>query len=288
MIKKVSINIRPNDQKSIPVLREVIDYLGNKGIAIQLPDYEFIRKSDLHSYIVKNDVYINSPDLIIVIGGDGTFLRTARLFADRMKPIVGINMGGLGFLIEFTPADIFTHLDDVLKGKFEVIERSMLEAAQFRDGKELVRMDFLNDAVMSKGAFSRLIRIELTINDQYLNSYAGDGLIIATSTGSTAYSLSAGGPIIAPSVDDIYIINPICPHALSARPIVVSNKMILRAKILTSIDNLVLTLDGQVAIQIEGGDEIMVWGSSKKVQMIAHPNRNYYEVLRQKLGWGKN
>jgi NAD+ kinase len=144
----------------------------------------------------------------------------------------------------------------------------------------------MNDAVISKGMLSRPIRIELEVDGNFLNSYIGDGLIISTPTGSTAYALSAGGPIVAPSSANVFLISPICPHSLSMRPMIFPASASLKARIVTDYKNLLLTIDGQESISIEGEDEIQIKRSDKKIRLITHPEKNYYDILREKLGWG--
>lgn len=287
-IKKISLTIRPDDKQSIPLIRDLIHFLSNEGISVHLPEIQIFQDEKLDKYICDEETFVQSADLIVVIGGDGTFLRTARQFCETDKLIFGVNRGRLGFLTEFSPNEAKAYLAEILKGRYHVKDRSMLEAIHVRDSCESQRIVFLNDAVISKGAFSRPIQLRLEIDDEFLNIYSGDGLIIATPTGSTAYSLSAGGPIVTPSVEDVYIINPVCPHMLGLRPMIVSSYKKLRARVITDFENLLLTIDGQVAIQIEGNDEILFKKSEKKVHLITHPERNYYDILRQKLGWGKN
>lgn len=287
MIKAVSVNIRPDDRGAIPFLRVLVGFLEGKGAEVFLPDYPLIRGENLSRNVVSPYQYISSPDLVVVMGGDGTLLRTARLFADSNKPIFGVNRGRLGFLTEFSPEEALRELEEILKGNYEKTERTMLEAVHSRGGAAIERMVFLNDAVISKGAFSRPIWLNLEVEGEFLASYSGDGLIIATATGSTAYSLSAGGPIIIPDVENVYIINPICPHTLAMRPILLSTTMTLRVRIESEFENLLLTIDGQEAIRIEGGDEMVFRGSNKKIYLINHPQRKFCDILREKLGWGE-
>jgi len=289
MIKDVAINIRPNDRKSIPFVKRLIDFLQNIGTKIILPDYEIFHNEDLSNFVTCSNNFINLPDMVIVIGGDGTLLATARSFSTTKTPLLGINRGRLGFLTEFSPDEAFCNLDEIIKGNFKTTKRAMLDAIQMRKNTELSRFAFLNDAVISKGKKFRPITLQLELDNEFLDSYSGDGLIISTATGSTAYSLSAGGPIITPTIDNIFIINPICPHSLAVRPMIISTQNVLRIKISTHthIDNVILTVDGQEAIQIEKDDEILIKGTNKRVYLITHPKLNFYQILRQKLGWGK-
>lgn len=285
-MRAVSINFRYNDISSIPLIQELIEYLESKKVRILLPDFEIIHDTKCSQYIADQNEFVNSTDLIIAIGGDGTFLRTARQFVESAKPIFGINRGRLGFLTEFSPEEYITYLDQIFNGDFSTTERSLLEASHVRNGNTINTACFLNDAVISKGSFSRAIRIELEIDDEFLNVYSGDGLIVSTATGSTAYSLSAGGPIILPATKDVYLLNPVCPHTLAMRPIVIPSTSVLRVRIFSEFMNLLLTIDGQEAIRIDGEDEIFFRYSDKKISLVTHPKKNFYAILREKLGWG--
>ncbi len=288
MIERVSLNIRPDDRHALALIRELISFFNSKKISVLLPDIEILRAEGFSSQIADSERFVNEAQLVVVIGGDGTFLRTARLFAHTNTPLLGINRGRLGFLTEFSPEESLRYLEGFIDGKFGATARSILEVRLIRNGREIARKPFFNDAVISKGAFSRPIRITLELDDAYLNRYSGDGLIIATATGSTAYSLSAGGPIVVPSIENVYILNPICPHTLAMRPMIIPAAVTLRARIISAFENLLLTIDGQEAIPIEGSDEIIVRGSNRKIFLIPHPDRDYYTILRQKLGWGRN
>ena len=288
MISKVSICIRPDDNKALPLVKELTHFFDTKKITSMLPDYDIVLEDEkLSPYIAHPDDYAKDPDLVIVIGGDGTFLRAARDFAGNDKPIFGVNRGRLGFLTEFDPDDVLVHLARIIEGDYTVSERTMLEAIHMRLGSEIGRNVFFNDAVISKGAFSRPIKLRLEIDGQYLNSYSGDGIIVATATGSTAYSLSAGGPIIFPNIPDVYIINPVCPHMMGIRPMIVPTTSVLSARIISDFEFLLLTIDGQEAIRIEGDDQVIFRKSEKMVKVVNHPGHNYYEILREKLGWGR-
>jgi NAD+ kinase len=284
----VSLHIRPDDEASLPFLRELIRFLGEKGARVMCADLPLLHRHGFGGCVVDEATFIGAAGLVIVVGGDGTFLRAARLFAATGTPLFGINRGRLGFLTEFSQEESFHHLARVLEGDYSMTARAMLQAIHMRGGREIQRALFLNDAVISKGAFSRPIRIRLELDDRFLNCYSGDGLIIATATGSTAYSMSAGGPILIPSIDGVYILNPICPHSLAVRPMVVPSSTTLRACIVSHFENLLLTIDGQEAIPILGDDEVLVGGTGATINLIPHPDRDYYDILRQKLGWGRS
>ncbi len=286
MIQNVSINFRPDDESCLPLLRQVIEFLRNEDVRIMLPEYDIIRGDECFSMAVPHDQFISSPELIIVIGGDGTVLRTSRLFCGTGTPIFGINRGRLGFLTEFSPDEYPRHLKKVLSGDYHAVERLVLEAALVRDGGEIMSLCFLNDAVIHKGAVSRPIRLEMKIDGDFLSTYTGDGLIISTPTGSTAYSLSAGGPIITPTEAKIFLLSPICPHSLAMRPMIVPASSAFSVRIISDFKNLLLTIDGQEVITIDGNDEICIRQSNKNIRLITHPEKNYYSILREKLGWG--
>ncbi len=285
MIKKISINFRPDDYISLDIIKNITDILSDKNITVQLPDYKILHNGILEKYISNENEYLTTPDLVVAIGGDGTFLKTARMFLENGSPIFGINRGKLGFLTEFSPAEYEVYFLQILEGKFNIAERNVMEAVHNKNG-DSQSLYFFNDAVITKGAFSRAIQIELHVNDLFLNKYSGDGLIIATATGSTAYSLSAGGPIIVPDSNDVFIVNPVCPHSLSIRPLVLPAASSLKAITLTDMTNLLLTIDGQQAIEFSTGDELIFRKTDKKMKLILHPEKNYFSILREKLNWG--
>ena len=286
MIRNASINFHPQDRASIPLIKDLIRFLIDHGITVCLPEYEILTKEGLSDYMKNDETLVNSADLVIAIGGDGTFLRTARLFSDMEKPIFGINRGRLGFLTEFSPEEYRDHLNLLLQGNYTITERITLEACLVKNNGEHVSLCFINDAVISKGALSRAITVEIEIDGLFVNSYSGDGLIIATPTGSTAYSLSAGGPIITPISSDVLALTPVCPHTLGMRPMIVPVSSVLKARIITDERSLMLTIDGQEAFSISGDDEILFKKSHKKICVVTHPDKNFYAILREKLGWG--
>lgn len=285
MFKTVSVNFRPDDYKSLEIIKNISKLLSKNKINMKLPDYKILNGDDLKKYITDENEYLKSPDLIIAIGGDGTFLKTARMFLEHGAPIFGINRGKLGFLTEFSPDEYEAHLLRILDNDFITAERNVMEAIHNKSSisKSLY---FFNDAVISKGAFSRAIQIEIYVNDLFLHKYSGDGLIIATATGSTAYSLSAGGPIVVPDSNDVFIVNPVCPHSLSSRPIVLPAGSSIKVRTLTDMTNLLLTIDGQEAIEFSAGDELLFHKTDKKMKLILHPEKNYFSILREKLNWG--
>lgn len=285
-IKNAAISVRPDDTESAPLISEIIEFFASRGIKPMLLESETTKKTDLQKYLVNESEFVMGADIVLAVGGDGTFLRTARMFVETEKPLFGINRGRLGFLTEFSPGEYKKHLADAIDGNSQISERMLLTATLLKSGKSVENSCFLNDAVISKGAFSRPVRLELSVDGMYLNRYSGDGLIISTPTGSTAYSLSAGGPIVTPYSSDVFLITPVCPHTLAMRPIVIPSKSSLKIRMISEYRNLLLTLDGQEAIRIDGGDEIHIGICPKKIRMIVHPDKNFFDILREKLGWG--
>lgn len=224
-------------------------------------------------------------EMIVVLGGDGTMLRAARFIAQYDVPILGINMGSFGYLTEVNLNEMHAALDLILQGDFVTEKRMMLDVG-IRQGRRDVRIGHvLNDVVINRGNFSRMNELEMAVNGEYLTTYKGDGLIVATPTGSTAYSLSAGGPIVFPG-QDLIIINPICPHTLTNRPIIFAENSVLTITLWSKDKGATLTLDGQEVYRIKSGDVITVKKAVCATTLVLSPYRSYGEILRSKLGWG--
>ncbi|MDA8100566.1 MAG: NAD(+)/NADH kinase [Nitrospiraceae bacterium] len=226
-------------------------------------------------------------DMIIVLGGDGTLLSAARLVAESRKnvPIFGVNLGSLGFMAEVSLDELYDNLAKALDGRLETEERLMLTAAVIRGGRRIAEYTVLNDAVISKGAGARMVALEVSVGANQLTAIRADGLILATPTGSTAYSLSAGGPIVHPAVH-CFVLTPISPHMLANRPIAIPDTSVVRVKVMSEGDMVSLSLDGQVGQPLRQFDVIEVKKSRSKIRIIKHPTKDYYEILRTKLKWG--
>jgi Predicted sugar kinase len=224
-------------------------------------------------------------DLIVVLGGDGTMLGAARLVGARHIPVLGVNFGWLGYLTEFTLEEMFPALENVRQGNFFVERRMMIDVALNRGGEVAASHRALNDAVVTKAAAARMIEIESYINEMFVNSFRADGMIVATPTGSTAYSLSAGGPIVHPSMSAI-LLTPICPHMLSNRPVVVPGESVVDLVFKSADPDLMLTIDGQPGVELRHDDRITLRRSQATFNLVQPTNRNYFEVLRTKLKWG--
>ncbi|MGH9767688.1 MAG: NAD(+)/NADH kinase [Blastocatellia bacterium] len=224
-------------------------------------------------------------DLIVVLGGDGTMLGAARLVGTRQTPVLGVNFGWLGYLTEFTLEEMFPALENVREGNFFVEGRMMIDVTLNRGGEVAVSRRALNDAVVTKAAPARMIEIESYINGMFVNGFRADGMIVATPTGSTAYSLSAGGPIVHPSMSAL-LLTPICPHMLSNRPVVVPGESVIDLVFKRADEDLTLTIDGQPGIELLHDDRITLRRCQTTFILVRPTNRNYFEVLRTKLKWG--
>jgi NAD+ kinase len=225
-------------------------------------------------------------DLCVVVGGDGTLLSAARSLAGRPIPILGVNLGGLGFMTETGPEEAPSVFAEVLKGRFDVGRRMTLDATLTRAGRNVARQSVLNDVVITKSALARMIELKVIIDRTVVTLYRADGLIVSTPTGSTAYSLSAGGPIIHPEMDAL-LISPICPHTLTMRPLVVPAGSQVEIVLQTGDSEVYLTLDGQVGYPLRARDRVRVRRGARSVLMVRSRRRNYFEVLRRKLRWGE-
>jgi len=212
-------------------------------------------------------------------------IRTFRRLSREEIPLLGINLGGLGFLTEVRLDRAGEALADLLGDKLQIQERNTLEGFCLRDGIEKEFFTALNDVVIGKGGLARVIQMEAFVDDKYLTSYMADGIIMATPTGSTAYSLSAQGPIISPETD-VFLLNPICPHTLTNRPIIIDGKRSIRIKMLTIPEGTCLTVDGQIGLPLKEGDEVIVRKGSNKLHLLTAPGMNFYSILRSKLNWG--
>jgi NAD+ kinase len=225
-------------------------------------------------------------DLLIVLGGDGTLLSAARALGGHKIPVLPVNLGGLGFLTSVTLDELYPLLERVVAGKHRTSERMMLDAQILRNGTTTMRQCALNDAVINKAALARMLDFDVHVNGDHVGRYRADGLIVATPTGSTAYSLAAGGPIIDPELD-AFVITPICPHMLTNRPLVIPNTARIELDFAEAEDPVYLTLDGQIGTQLQSKDRIAIVQSANKALFIRPPKKTYFEVLRSKLRWSE-
>ncbi|WP_173201681.1 NAD(+)/NADH kinase [Geobacter sp. SVR] len=281
----VAIFAKVHDPRCQKVASELIAWLEQKGCT-PLVDPHLTASLGYPRELSEEEIR-DQAEMVVVLGGDGTLISVARLFSGRDVPILGVNLGSLGFLTEITLEELYPRLERCLKGDPRVSDRMMLEVTVYRDGKQIEKNNVLNDMVINKGALARIVDLETKINRHILTTYKADGLIISTPTGSTGYSLSAGGPIIHPQMNCIAI-TPICPHTLTNRPIVVPDESIISVTVTSSHDEKVyLTLDGQVGFKLQQGDSIEVRRALKTTALIMSRSRDYFEVLRTKLKWGE-
>jgi NAD+ kinase len=235
---------------------------------------------------VESEKLAAAVDLVLVLGGDGTMIATARMIGDEEVPVLGVNYGSLGYLTEFRIEELYDALEMILADNYRLDKRVMLAVELFR-GVDLVTSNrVLNDVVINKSALARIIEIEAYLNKQFVSSFRADGLIVSTPTGSTAYNLSAGGPIIFPSMNAM-VVTPICPFTLSNRPLVVPDDAVIELLMKTDQEDVSLTLDGQVGFPLMVDDRIVIRKSRTTFNLIQPSNRNYFDVLRDKLRWGR-
>ncbi len=283
-MKRIGIFAKRHHKDAVRLAEEVIAWLAERRIEVFVDE-------PLADAMVGVTGYPGQEipplvDMVMVLGGDGTLLSVARLIGDLRTPILGVNLGSLGFLTEITQPELFPVLEQVVNGDYFVSERMRLLAVIRRQGNEVARYRVLNDVVINKGALARIIDMETWVDDDYLTTFKADGLIVSTPTGSTGYNLSAGGPIIYPG-NHCHVISPICPHTLTNRPIVVSDEATIRIGIKSQDQDVVFTADGQEGMHLQCGDVVELRKSNHCTLLIKSPSKDYFQVLRTKLRWGE-
>jgi len=281
-IRTVGICLKPDSAAAGEVARSLDKWLAERGRRV-LVDAEAGRALGRES--VDRSALAERSDLLVVLGGDGTLLSVARAAGTCGVPILGVNLGSLGFLAEVSPEELPVALEGVLEGDLQTVHRMRLEVEATRDGRTLGTYLALNDAVLTRSEISRVIDIEASTDGVPVATYHGDGLIVATPTGSTAYSLSAGGPILHPGLGAI-VLTPICPHTLTQRPIVLPCESRIEIKVAPREGHAQLTVDGQDGLPLERGDRVQVRRSDHPVHFVVSPFRSRFDVLRAKLRWG--
>ncbi len=282
-MKQLGIIANPRANKVSQVLTQLLQWLAKQAVKV-IVDETTACLGDKLEYVPEEKL-TEQAELIIVLGGDGTLLRVARLPGIYKLPILGVNLGRLGFLTEITLDELFPTLEQILKHEFVTDKRLMLHTRIKRAGKVIGSHHNLNDIVINKGVLARIIELDTHINGQYVNTFQGDGLIVSTPTGSTAYSLSAGGPILYPSTRAL-VITPICPHTLTNRPIVIPEDFRIELRLKSENEDVYLTCDGQEVFALQFGDIVEVCKSEHSITLIQPQQKNYYQVLRSKLNWG--
>lgn len=266
------------------LVRDVCGWFTDRGITV-FTHKELAERLGCGARGASLEEMAGNIDCLLVLGGDGTILNSSRVVASSGVPVLGINLGHLGFLSELDVPDIQAGLESILKGDYHIEERMMIEATVLRDGREIDRYMGLNDAVITKGAFARLIFLQTRVDGEKVGTYPADGIIVSTPTGSTAYSLSAGGPLVTPELD-LMLVTPICPHALWARPIVISSECAVEVELLSDKGEVMLTIDGQHGLGLVKNDVVRITRALYKVRFIRLKTRNFFRVLKQKLREG--
>jgi NAD+ kinase len=284
IINAVGVISKPNSPAAGEIIPKLLDWLHGRGLGVRI-DHQTASYVGGAAALPRLDVP-EGCDLVIVLGGDGTLLSAARAIGRREIPLFPVNMGSLGFLTAISRDELYPELERALRGEHRIANRRLLNTEVLRGGEVVASYEALNDAVLTKAALARMIDLETFVDEQFVCAYKADGLIISTPTGSTAYSLSAGGPIIFPKVEAICI-TPICPHMLTNRPVLVPENSVIRVHSRGPEEGVFLTIDGQVGTPIHEGDTVVCRSSHYSLRLIRPPHQMFFDVLRQKLKWGE-
>jgi len=282
-IKRVGLIVNDEKDHHLEITQKLIVDLRRNDIEVSISNKIANRLKVQDKISILSSPY-KRVNMIFSLGGDGTLLRAARLVAARGIPICGVNLGGLGFLTQIGVHELNHYLKSILEGAYQIENRMMLSGYIVREEENIRQFHCLNDIVVAKKLFARLIHLETYINEEYVIHYAADGLVISTPTGSTAYSLSAGGPIIYPSMKSM-VITPICPHTLSARALVIHHNDIFKVVVRSKAKDVMLTVDGQQGFDLKENDLIVIQESKYQTQLVTFPEKSFYGILRKKLKW---
>ncbi|MGH9397127.1 MAG: NAD(+)/NADH kinase [Terriglobia bacterium] len=284
-IHKVGITSKPRKPEIKEIVLQLARWLEQRGIEVMM-DKETGANMEAAGPCLGRSEVVSSADLVVVLGGDGTLLATARAVGAKPVPILAVNLGGLGFLTVITLEELYPALEMVLAGEFKTERRVRIESEVRRNNEVTSSFLALNDVVLNKGAIARVLDFDMWADGRFISTYKSDGLIVSTPTGSTAYSLAAGGPVVVPSVN-AFIVTPICAHTLTNRAIVLPDSVTLEITMKSHQESVYLTVDGQVAIALRSNDQVRVKKSNSCFDLIQPPHKSYFEVLRQKLKWGE-
>lgn len=285
-MKKVGIICKTGIPEPLEILKTLLPWLNRKNCEIYLDTETASALSAMNIEGIPRSEMPSLVDIIVVLGGDGTMLSVARLVGEKGIPILGVNVGGLGFLTAVHKEEVYEVFEKVLTGECTVEERIMLAACVFRHSECIADYLIINDVVVNKGALARIIDLETYIDHNYVATFKADGLIVSTPTGSTAYALSAGGPILYPTLNSI-VIAPICPHTLTNRPIVMPDNVLVEIVLKSQNQDVFLTVDGQVGFSLRQNDIVSVKKSQHKAKLFIPCERDYFQILRTKLKWGE-
>lgn len=283
-ITSVGIISKPKVPRANQIVPGLLEWLAERGVSARL-DEETACYAGSKDWVPRERVPVDTH-LVIVLGGDGTLLSAARAIGGRDIPLLAVNLGGLGFLTALTVEEMYPELDRALRGEQRIALRRMLRCEIIRQGQCVSTYEALNDAVITKTSLARMIDLAVHVDSHFVSNYKADGLIVSTPTGSTAYSLSAGGPIIFPGVDAVSI-TPICPHMLTHRPVIVHGESKIRLENRAADNDAYLTVDGQVGEPLLHGDDVHCQDSPNAIRLIRPPNMMFFDVLRAKLKWGE-
>lgn len=283
-VESVCVFSKPNIADAHVIVPQLIEWLEARGIETRIDRQTATYANRANGY--DREDLVDNTQMAIVLGGDGTLLAAARAVGGRDIPLLAVNLGSLGFLTTITLDAMYPELERALKGDFRIGARRMLHCEVVRNGEVIGRYDALNDVVFSKAALARMVNLDAWVDNHYVCRYRADGLVISTPTGSTAYSLSAGGPIVYPTVDALCL-TPICPHVLTNRPVLLPGSSVIRIDVLDDDDALFLTADGQVGESVKKNDQVRCRFSDKSVRLIRPPQLRFFDVLRAKLKWGE-
>jgi len=283
-MKSAAIISKPGKTELGTILPELLSWFRQRGYQLYM-DEETARYTNGEQVISREEIGKKHPDFALVLGGDGTLLSAARAVAHEGVPILAVNLGSLGFLTEVPLNELYVALEAVDKGQCPVEERSVLDCRLIRNEQCITQNFALNDVVVNKSAISRLVEFDLYIDGNFVFQYKADGVIIATPTGSTAYSLAAGGPVLMPSVD-AFVVTPVCPHSLTHRPLVVTETSQIELRVETGEEQAFLSIDGQIGLPVQQGDRVFCQRAGHKVKLM-RLRRTFFDVLRNKLKWGQ-
>ncbi len=283
-MRQIGIITKHTENEAVKIVKGLTDWLEKRERSVLL-DRETALRMRVDNGVLRSRLP-EMADMIVAIGGDGTLLSAARVVGDSGVPILAVNLGSLGFITAITLEELYPVMERIVAGECEFDERMMLVSHVHRMGERVANYSVLNDVVINKGALAKIIDIRAYVDDLYLSTFKADGLIISTPTGSTAYSLSAGGPIVYPTMNCI-LLTPICPHTLTNRPLVVPDDMVIKAELKSQETDVLLTLDGQVGFGLRENDIIEVKKSESSLKLIKSPFKDHFEILRTKLKWGE-
>jgi NAD+ kinase len=285
--KTIGVLAKRGDPRIAPTLEKLLDHLAARRLAVLLDESVIELLPARADALATRPVMAERCDLAIVVGGDGTFLNAARGLVDTTAPLLGINLGRLGFLVDVSPEEMHARLDEILDGRHAIEERGLLTAQVLRDGQLLGEGDALNDVVLHIRDVVRMIEFEIFIDERFVSRQRADGLVVATPTGSTAYALSGGGPLVDPALD-AHVLVPICPHTLSHRPIVVGGASRIEVRLSAeSATAAQVAFDGQANLDVQAGDRVVIERHARPVRLIHPAGYDYFEILRAKLRWGE-